>query len=80
MGMKRKLLKGVGYLAAPKLTFALDMPRKAAMAGAASWAMNRVTHRHRRPSLAMTAAKGLGAAAIALPIGMWLGRRMNEEG
>jgi hypothetical protein len=79
MGIKRKLLKGAGYLAAPKLAFALDMPKKAAMAKATSWALGHVTHRRRRPSMGMTAAKGLGAAAVALPLGMWLGRRMMER-
>ena len=76
MGIKRKLLKGAGYIAAPKLAFALDMPRKAAMAKATSWALGHVTQRRRKPSMRITAAKGLGAAAVTLPLGMWLGRRL----
>lgn len=77
MGLKRKLLKGAGYIAAPKLAFALDMPKKAAMAKATTWALGHVVPRRRRPSHRMTAAKGLGAAALALPVGIWLGRRMG---
>jgi hypothetical protein len=79
MGIKRKLLKGAGYLAAPKLAFALDMPKKAAMAKATTWALGHVTHRRRRSSMGMTAAKGLGAAAVMLPVGMWLGRKMMSH-
>ena len=75
MGMKRKILKGAGYLATPKLAFAFNHPRKAAMVKATTWAMNRIPARRRRASPGMTAAKGLGAAVIALPVGMWLGRR-----
>jgi hypothetical protein len=80
MGMKRKLLKGAGYIAAPKLSFAMHHPRKAAMAGVATWALDHMTtHRRRRSSMGSTTAKGLGAAAIALPIGLWLGRRMFSQ-
>lgn len=79
MGIKRKLLKGAGYIAAPKLAFALQHPRKAAFAKAASWAMNRVGPRRKSSSMGSTAAKGLGAAALALPVGLWLGRRMMGE-
>lgn len=76
MGIKRKLLKGAGYIAAPKLSFAMHHPRKAAMASVAAWAFDHMTPHHRRHSRGSTAAKGLGAAAIALPVGLWLGRRM----
>jgi hypothetical protein len=75
MGMKRRILKGAGFLAAPKLAFAFSHPRKAAMVKATTWAMSQIPTRRRRASARMTAAKGLGAAAIALPVGMWLGRR-----
>jgi hypothetical protein len=79
MGIKKKIIKSVGYVAAPKLSFALDMPRKAAMLKAASMAVGHLTHRRRKPSMAMTTAKGLGAAALALPLGIWLGRRYMDE-
>lgn len=82
MGMKSKLLKGAGYIAAPKLSFAMHHPRKAAMASVAAWAVDHMTphHRRRRHSGRTTAMKGLGAAAIALPVGLWLGRRaMHRE-
>ena len=78
MGMTKKIMKGAGYLAAPKLAFTMNHPRKAAMATAATWAMGHMTPRRKRSSMGMTAAKGLGAAAIMLPVGMWLGRRMMD--
>lgn len=76
MGMKKTLLKGAGYIAAPKLSFAMHHPRKAAMTSVATWALGHMTHRRRRHTMGNTAAKGLGAAAVALPLGLWLGRRI----
>lgn len=78
MGIKRKLLKGAGYIAAPKLSFALLHPRKAAMASMAAWAVDHMTPHRRRSHFGSTAAKGIGAAALALPVGLWLGRRMMQ--
>ena len=78
MGMKKKILKGAGYFAAPKLAFTLSHPRKAAMAKAASWAFSHVTPQRKRHSAGATAAKGLGAAAVALPVGLWLGRKIFQ--
>ena len=76
MGKKKKLLQGAGDNAAPKLSFAVHHPRKAAMTSLATWALGHMTHRRHRHTMGSTAAKGLGAAAIALPVGLWLGRRM----
>lgn len=71
-----KLFKTASYLAAPKLTFAASNPKKAALLKAGKWAAGRVMPSRRRPSYGMMALKGLGAAAVALPIGMWLGRKV----
>lgn len=76
MGMTKSLLKGASYMAAPKTTFALNNPRKAAFAKATKWATKRMMPHRKQPSMGMMAMKGLGAAAVAIPIGMWLGRRM----
>lgn len=75
MGMRKKIAKGMAYAAAPKLSFAAFNPKKAAFAKAASWAMDHVTPERRRRSRSHMAMKGLGAAAVALPVGVWLGRR-----
>ncbi|HUE96867.1 MAG TPA: hypothetical protein VMN39_09415 [Longimicrobiaceae bacterium] len=80
MSMKKRLAKGAAYAADPKLTFSAFNPKKAAFAKAASWATDRISPR-RRVSKSAMAMKGIGAAAVALPIGLWLGRRFlgNEE-
>lgn len=75
MGMRKKLLKGIGYSTAPKATFAALHPGKAAMISAASWTMDRMMPSRRRRYNGRTALTGLGAAAVAVPVGMWIGRR-----
>lgn len=70
-----RILKLASYAAAPKLTFAARHPKRAAVAKAGKWALDRVTPSRRKPSYGAMALKGLGAAAVALPVGMWLGRK-----
>lgn len=79
MGMKNRLLSAAGYAAAPRLAFALQHPGKMAVASAAGWVANRISPRRRHSSRGATAAKGFGAAAVALPVGMWLGRRIFHD-
>jgi hypothetical protein len=38
-----------------------------------------VRPQRKRNTLARTAAKGLGAAAVAIPLGFWLGRRSRSH-
>lgn len=73
-----RILTAASYVAAPKLTFAARNPRKAAIAKAGQWALGRVMPSRRKPSYGKMALKGLGAAAVALPVGMWLGRRSRR--
>ena len=75
MSMRKKLAKGAAYAVAPKLSFAALNPKKAAFAKAASWAMDRAMPERRRRSRRSMAMKGIGAAALAVPVGLWLGRR-----
>jgi hypothetical protein len=76
MGMKRKIAKGLAYATMPKATFAALNPGKAAVGKAASWAIDRASPaRPHRPS-SRSALAGIAAAAVALPIGIWLGRRI----
>lgn len=88
MGMKKKVLKAAGYAAAPKLTFLASNPQKAALVKAGAWAGEQVVNRMvpnrfrpqpKRTSFGMTAVKGLGAAAIAAPLGWWLGRMLMNQ-
>jgi hypothetical protein len=76
MSMRKKVMKGIGYATAPKATFAALNPGKAAMLKAASWTFDHVTPSRRRRSRTRSAVTGIGAAAVALPMGVWLGRRM----
>lgn len=78
--MKKKLLKAAGMAAAPKLMLALNNPKKAAFVKAGKWASTNLLRQKKRSSAGMTAAKGLGAAAIAVPLGMLLGRWMRGRG
>lgn len=75
----KKALKSAAYLTAPKAAFTAMHPRKAAMVKAGKWAMNRVRPQPKRPAYGMMALKGIGAAALALPVGMWLGRRARGD-
>lgn len=76
MGIGKQLAKGASYAVAPKLTYAARHPRKAAAAKAASWAMDRVPIRRRRRARMRKALTGIGAAAVAVPVGIWLGRKL----
>jgi hypothetical protein len=76
MGIRRQLAKGVGYAMAPKLTFTALNPKKAAAVKAADWALGRISPSHRRRTRNRSRMTGLGAAAVALPVGLWLGRRL----
>jgi hypothetical protein len=76
MGMGKKLTKGLSYAVAPKLTFTAMNPGKAAAMKAASWAMYRMSPAKRRRARVRTAATGFGAAAFALPLGFWMGKKI----
>lgn len=74
-----RMIKTASYLAAPKMAFAAFNPRKAAVVKAGQWAMDRVRPQPRKPAYGSLALKGIGAAALAVPVGMWLGRRARSE-
>jgi hypothetical protein len=79
MGVARKALKTAAWVKAPKLMFARKHPRKAAVLAATSWLTGRLGSRRRQQtSFARTAVQGLGAAAIAIPVGIWVGRRSGD--
>jgi len=52
-------------------------PRKAALMKAARWAAEQL-HPEPKRSVGRNAAIGLGAAVLAVPLGLWLGRRLRE--
>lgn len=75
----KRMLRTASYLAAPKAAFAAFNPGKAAVLKAGQWAMGRVRPQPRKPPLGALALKGIGAAALALPVGMWLGRKSGRR-
>lgn len=79
MGISKKLLKGAAYVTHPKGAFALLNPKKAIIAKALEMAVDHIPGRSRRPSRTAIAARGLGAAALAMPIGFWIAHRMERD-
>jgi len=76
---KNRIVNAVAWAAAPKMMFAAKNPRKAALLKATQWAVQRVRPAPKRNALGRNAAVGLGAAAVAVPLGLWLGRRLRED-
>ncbi len=76
---KSRIVKAAAWAAAPKMMLAARNPRKAALLKAAEWAVGRVRPQPKRSSAGRNAAVGLGAAALAVPLGMWVGRKLREE-
>jgi hypothetical protein len=73
------MLMTAARLAAPHL-LSMTRGRKRKLATrAGKWASEHVMRRHRR-SVARMALSGLGAAAVAVPVGMWVGRKLMERG
>ncbi|CAN5697348.1 hypothetical protein BH23GEM10_BH23GEM10_09530 [soil metagenome] len=68
--MIRTIMKAVAYRKAPRTTFAVLHPRSAVRMKKFGWDM-----RH----AAAPRVTALGAAVLALPLGLWLGRRGGSE-
>lgn len=73
----KKLIKTAAFAAAPKMMLMARNPKKAALLKAAGWAMGRVRPQPKRSSVGRNAALGLGAAALAVPLGMLMGRMLR---
>jgi hypothetical protein len=60
---------------------AMNNPTKRAIVNAGKhagrWAVQRVRPEPPRPEYGKMALEGLAAALVALPVGIWLGRRMG---
>jgi hypothetical protein len=74
----KKLMKAAAWAAAPKAMFAVKNPRKAALVKAAGWAAGRLRPAPKRHT-GRNAALGLGAAALTIPLGLWVGRKLRGE-
>jgi hypothetical protein len=78
MGWKKTAMKTAGLATAARATRTFASNQGDNLSRAAEWASNRIRPRRKRNTFGLTAAKGLGAAAVALPIGLWLGRRARS--
>jgi hypothetical protein len=79
MGWKKTAVKTAGLAAAARATRSFASNQGDNLSRAAEWATDRIRPRRKRNTLGWTAAKGLGAAAVALPIGLLLGRRARSN-
>lgn len=85
MSIKKQLLRAAAKTAGSHLLSNLRTPKKSTLERAGEWATDRMNltslapRRRHSPSAGMIAVKGLGAAAVALPVGMWLGRRLFDR-
>jgi hypothetical protein len=79
--MKKALLRSAVRMAEKRLArpTTKDLRSSAAM-GAARWAADRVLGRRHQPSRMEMVGKGLAAAAVALPVGLWVGSRLRRSG
>lgn len=75
MGMKTRMVKKIGAMTAPVVLSRMSRSGNRAVSRAGDWAADRLMPNRRRRSPMRIAATGLGAAAVALPFGLWLGRR-----
>jgi hypothetical protein len=69
------LLMTAAKHAVPHLATLTRGRKKKMLVKAGRWASSHVMRRQRH-SMAGMALKGLGAAAIAVPVGLWLGRKL----
>jgi hypothetical protein len=74
--MKKKILKSAVRLAAREIPSSKTVRRSAMKAG--KWAMRRVGY-DPGPDYGSMALRGLGAAAVTLPIGYLIGRRLMSH-
>ena len=71
------LLKTAARHAIPHLHDLTRGRKKKMLKHAGKWAASQVM-RKQKASMGSMALKGLGAAAIAIPVGMWIGKKLLE--
>lgn len=83
---KTKMLKTAAKLATPHLAASM-LGRKKSLFGRSRSPLDRAVDFGRglmpaqrsTSSAGSTALKGIGAAAVAIPLGMWLGRKLTQR-
>jgi hypothetical protein len=78
--MKKALLNSAVRMAEKRLgrPTTRDLRGRAAL-GAARWAADRVLGRRHGPTRMELVGKGLAAAAVAVPLGLWVGSRLRAR-
>ena len=71
-------LKNAARIAAPHLLAMTRGKRKRMIVGAGKWAARQVVKKQRKAAVRM-AFRGLGVAAVAVPVGMWVGKKLLER-
>ena len=78
------MFKSAAKHAVPHLATLTRGRKKKMLVKAGRWAAGQVMRKQSRSmgSMGSMALKGLGAAAVAVPVGMWLGRKLlsGDEG
>ena len=64
--------------AVPQLVSMTRGRKKKMLMKAGKWAAGQVVRKQKR-SMGMLALKGLGVAALAVPVGMWVGRMIMDQ-
>ena len=72
-------LKNAARMATPHLVALTRGKRKRMIVGAGKWAARQVVRKQKKAALRL-AFSGLGVAAVAVPVGMWVGRKLMERG
>ena len=79
MGIRKTVVKKVGSSDLPKAARGALHTGRHRVERATNRALDRAIPARRRRSRRRSALAGLGAAAAAVPVGMWLGRRMRAD-
>jgi hypothetical protein len=76
--MRKQLVKRAGYAVAPIASGAALKTGRKAVERAASWALDQATGARRRRARRQRWLAGVGAAALTIPFGMWIGKRLRK--
>ncbi len=79
MRLREQLSMGGNHGFTPRLTYASRHPGRAAARRIANDTMDRVSPMRRRRARRRARFTGLGAAMLAIPIGIWIGRMIFAD-
>ena len=71
-------LKTAARMAAPHLLALTRGKRKKMIVGAGKWAARQMAKKQKKAAVRL-AFKGLGVAAVAVPVGLWVGKKLMER-